>query len=255
MSAYLFGQLSDPNIKVLHPYFDKFIDQAANIEWDITKDILYIEGEPVTDLNSIFIRSNVFEENTPKKYNNYYLMSNYIQSHNVVKYNKKYHYETVTKLHNLIIAKQLGLRIPHTEVTEKSNRTDTILKPVTGGQHTIEGNNAVYPCIIQQKITGKNKRLYVINDKHFAFEVVTDKLDYRDDPASSVIVTEIDNVTIEKVKHLMHRLNLNFGASDFMEDEDGLWYLETNTGPMFVAFDAQVQGKLAEAIRHELNNI
>ena len=53
----------------------------------------------------------------------------------------------------------------------------------------------------------------------------------------------------------MHRLNLNFGASDFMEDEDGLWYLETNTGPMFVAFDAQVQGKLAEAIRHELNNI
>jgi len=182
-------------------------------------------------------------------------MSNYIQSHNVVKYNKKYHYETVTKLHNLIIAKQLGLRIPHTEVAEKSNRTDTILKPVTGGQHTIEGNNAVYPCIIQQKITGKNKRLYVINDKHFAFEVVTDKLDYRDDPASSVIVTEIDNVTIEKVKHLMHRLNLNFGASDFMEDEDGLWYLETNTGPMFVAFDAQVQGKLAEAIRHELNNI
>jgi len=70
MSAYLFGQLSDPNIKVLHPYFDKFIDQSANIEWDITKDILYIEGEPVTDLNSIFIRSNVFEENTPKKYNN-----------------------------------------------------------------------------------------------------------------------------------------------------------------------------------------
>jgi hypothetical protein len=40
-----------------------------------------------------------------------------------------------------------------------------------------------------------------------------------------------------------------------MEDEDGLWYLETNTGPMFVAFDAQVQGKLAEAIRYELNNI
>ena len=53
----------------------------------------------------------------------------------------------------------------------------------------------------------------------------------------------------------MHRLNLNFGASDFMEDEEGLWYLETNTNPMFVAFDKQVEGKLSKAIRHELNNI
>ena len=255
MSAYLLGQLSDPNIKALEPYFDKFVDQSANIEWNITEDILYIEGKPVTDLNSVFSRNNVFEDNTHKKYNNFHIMNNYLQCHKVNKYNKNYKYENVTKLNNLIIAKQIGLRIPYTEVTEKSNREDTIIKPVIGGQHTIEGNEAVYPCIIQQKITGKNKRLYVINNKHFAFEVVTDKLDYRDDPASTVVVTEIDDVTVERVKHLMYRLNLNFGATDFMEDENGLWYLETNTGPMFVAFDRQVQGKLAQAIRNELDNI
>ena len=41
MSAYLFGQLSDPNTKVLYPHFDKFIDQAANIEWNVTEDVLH----------------------------------------------------------------------------------------------------------------------------------------------------------------------------------------------------------------------
>ncbi len=40
-----------------------------------------------------------------------------------------------------------------------------------------------------------------------------------------------------------------------MEDEEGLWFLEVNTVPMFVAFDMQVQGKLAETIRYELNNV
>jgi len=255
MSAYLFGQLSDPNTKVLYPHFDKFIDQAANIEWNVTEDVLYVEGQPVTDLDSIFVRNNVFEESTYKTYNNFYIMKDYLQSHNITRYNKHYKNDNVTKLNNLIVAKKVGLRIPYTEVTERTTRDNTIIKPVLGGQHTLEGNEAVYPCIIQQKITGKNKRLYVINDKHFAFEVVTDKLDYRDDPESTVVVTEIDDATVEKVKHLMCRLNLNFGASDFMEDEEGLWFLEVNTGPMFVAFDMQVQGKLAETIRYELNNI
>ncbi len=255
MSAYLFGQLSDPNTKVLYPHFDKFIDQAANIEWNVTEDVLYVEGQPVTDLDSIFVRNNVFEESTHKKYNNYYIIQDYLQYHNITRYNKNHHYEKTTKLHNLLLAKELGLRIPYTEASEKSTRDNSIIKPVLGGQHTLDGNEASYPCIIQQKITGKNKRLYVINNKHFSFEVVTDKLDYRDDPESTVVVTEIDDVTVEKVKHLMCRLNLDFGASDFMEDEEGLWFLEVNTGPMFVAFDMQVQGKLAETIRYELNNI
>ena len=255
MSSYLFGQLSDPNIKVLYPYFDKFIDQAANIEWNITEDTLYIEEKLVTDLDYIFVRDNVFDENTHKKYNNFYIIKDYLQCHNVTRYNRNYRYEKTTKLNNLILAKRLGLKIPYTEVTERSTKSNNIIKPVLGGHYTVEGNEAIYPCIIQQKITGRNKRLYVINNKHFAFEVVTDKLDYRDDPDTTVVVTEIDDVIVEKVKHLMHRLNLDFGASDFMEDEEGLWYLETNTSPMFTVFDKQVQGQLSKTIRHELNNI
>ena len=73
MATYLFGQLSDPNVKVLHPLFDKFIDQNANIEWNITEDILYIEGKPVTDLTAIYMRNNVFEESTFKKYTNFHI--------------------------------------------------------------------------------------------------------------------------------------------------------------------------------------
>ena len=79
MSSYLFGQLSDPHIKILHPYFDTYIDQASNIEWNITEDILYIGGAPVTDLDYIFVRDNVFETNTHKKYNNFYIIKDYLQ--------------------------------------------------------------------------------------------------------------------------------------------------------------------------------
>ena len=176
MSTYLFGQLSDPNVKALHPLFDKFIDQDANIEWNITEDILYIEGKPVTDLTAIYMRNNVFEESTYKKYTNFHILSNYIQCHKVTAYNKDYHYQEVRKLNNLIIAKQLGLKIPYTEVTEKSAKDNTIIKPVTGGQHTLEGNEAVYPCIIQQKITGKNKTGVADARKHIHNIVNTPKV-------------------------------------------------------------------------------
>jgi D-alanine-D-alanine ligase-like ATP-grasp enzyme len=87
--------------------------------------------------------------------------------------------------------------------------------------------------------------LYIVNDKHFGFEIVTDKLDYRDDESSTVIKSKFSDDIVNKTKQLVKKLNLNFSASDFMEDESGIWYLETNTNPMFVAFDQEVNNQIS----------
>ena len=48
MSFVLFGQMQDPNIASLRPYFDLFLDQEADYTWDLNTNILVQGGEPVT---------------------------------------------------------------------------------------------------------------------------------------------------------------------------------------------------------------
>ena len=61
MSDYLFGQLTDPNIKNLRPYFTNFIDQESNIYWDVLNNKLLVNHQNV-NITSIFLRYNVFKE-------------------------------------------------------------------------------------------------------------------------------------------------------------------------------------------------
>ena len=244
MSDYLFGQLTDPNIKNLRPYFTNFIDQESNIYWDVLNNKLLVNHQNV-NITSIFLRYNVFKEDNTLMYNNWHIIKNYIMYNDIKMYNKKYHYETPTKLYNLLQAKDIGLPVLETECTDKTNREDVIAKPITGGQHTKELAISKFPVIFQKKITGKNKRLYIVNDKHFGFEIVTDKLDYRDDKSSTVIEAKFNDDIVNTTKQLVKKLNLNFSASDFMEDEEGIWYLETNTNPMFAAFDQEVNNQIS----------
>ena len=244
MSDYLFGQLIDPNIKNLRPYFTNFIDQESNIYWDVLNNKLLVNHQNV-NITSIFLRYNVFKEDNTLMYNNWHIIKNYIMYNDIKMYNKKYHYETPTKLYNLLQAKDIGLPVLETECTDKTNREDVIAKPITGGQHTKELTISKFPVIFQKKIAGKNKRLYIVNDKHFGFEIVTDKLDYRDDKSSAVIEAKFNDGIVNKTKQLVKKLNLNFSASDFMEDEEGIWYLETNTNPMFAVFDQEVNNQIS----------
>lgn len=258
MASYLFGQMIDPNIQSLVPYFDKFIDQNSDLYWDLQTNVLTVDDEPVTDIDSIFLRASVFEEQTHLKYNNYYLMRNYVACNEDIKiFNRNHLRETPYKLYNLKIAMDVGLNIPYTEVSKKAKQSnETILKPITGGRHTEIGREASYPVIIQQRIKHKNKRLYIINDKHFCFDLVTDKVDYRDDEESYVVVSNIPDDQLQKVKKVMKKVGLNFTAADFMIDEENKhWFLEVNTLPMFAAFDVVVNGTLAKTIRDELDLI
>tara|TARA_R100000278_G_scaffold65104_1_gene52234 strand:+ start:61 stop:837 length:777 start_codon:yes stop_codon:yes gene_type:complete len=258
MSSYLVGQLSDPNVDVLQPHFDKFVDLNSNFYWDLQTDKLYANDAELDDIDQIFLRHNVFEEQTKHKYENYYLLKNYIEYHEEIKFYNRYHNRDVPfKLSNLKHAIDLGLNVPYTEAGSVAKQEfDTIIKPVTGGELTKLGREEEKTTTFQQYIKGINKRVYVINDKHFAFELITDQLDYRDNEDCMSFYSDIPEEELEKLKKLMEVVNLNFTAADFMVDENNKhWFLEVNSLPMFVGFDYDVNGELSSTIRNELDNL
>jgi|TARA_R110002096_G_scaffold146170_3_gene304491 hypothetical protein len=250
-NKFLIGQLSDPNIASLKNYFNSFIDLNSLIEWDVDTNILYADKKIIKPL-SIFMRYNVFEESTWHKYNNFHLFKNYILANNVKEYNIKHRSSEVEKLYNLHLAKNYNLNIPKTLYGIESKDTDTIVKPIMGGAHASEGNKAIHPAIIQEKIVGINKRLFVIKNKTFCFDIITNALDYRDDNNAIVKLGNMNKETITNSKKLTKKLGLNFCALDFINDNNKDWFLEVNTMPMFCAFNIQTNNELAKTIHEEL---
>ena len=247
----LIGQLTDPNISSLYNYFDSFIDLDSNVEWDVNTNKLTVNQEQITP-SSIFMRYNVFEESTWNKYNNFYLFKNYILANNVKAYNSKHKESEVTKLYNLKLAEKYNLNIPRTVYALKHSNDNMIVKPLMGGSHASEGNEAIHPCIIQQKITGVNKRLFIVKNKTFCFDIITNYLDYRDDDNPTIQESTIDKETITNSKKLARKLGLNFCALDFINDNNKNWFLEINTMPMFSAFNEYTNNKLSKTIYEEL---
>jgi hypothetical protein len=252
MTAALFGSLQDPNIKALEDEFDLFIDQDGDLHWDLRRNILYYEGAPI-EFNAAFGRSDVFGENSYNKYYNAYLFSNYVQANDSIsKYNRDYERETPYKLSNLIAARECGLMIPHTEAGKEIKRPDTIMKPITGGHHARPGSRFEVPVILQDRIVGLNKRLFIIGADQFTFGIATKELDYRDDPNPALFVSDINDGIVFQTRALMRQLGLTFAAADFIDDGHDTWFLEINSGPMFAAFNNVVHGAIAESLRHNL---
>lgn len=252
MSSILIGGLEDPNIAVLKKYFDNFIDLNSNIIWDINKDYFIINNIKYKP-KSIFIRYNVFnEDNKFLQLNNFSLIKNYYKSFNKIKVYNRYHYDRpIQKLTNLVLAKRIGLNIPSTEYSKNNEIISRVLKPIDGGQHAVEGKLANYSCIVQDKIIGINKRLYIIKDKYFCFNLISSKLDYRDDPNVKIKIDSLSKETINKSFKLAKKLNLNFCALDFMVNMKE-YFLEINTNPMFSEFNKLTNDTMANTIKQEL---
>ena len=181
------------------------------------------------------------------------MLYNYILANPEVKiHNKKKMMPPISKLYDLQMAKKIGFNIPHTVFAQEINRNQQIVKPVTGGSHVGEGNKAVYPCIIQDKIVGKNVRIYAINDTIFAFEIMTSMIDYREDKNVDCKCIEVPGDLKQKLIELNKCLDLSFSASDFMFDGTNYFYLETNDMPMFIVFDNKTKGELGKSMYKEL---
>ena len=255
MNSVLIGGSEDPNIQHLQPYFNTFIDIKSNIVWDINKDYITISNKPFKP-TSLFYKYNYFEtKNTNNIIQNFNcsLLYNYIQYKKKLKvFNRYYYSRPIQKLTNLSLAKDLGFNIPTTEYSKGDNKQLKVVKPINGGMYTEEGTSTKYSCIIQEKIIGYNKRLYLINDKYFCFKINTDSLDYRNDDKSTIDLCSVSKDTLNKSFKLAKKLKLNFCCLDFMTNTKD-WFLEINTNPFFSEFNKITNNKLAKTLHEELN--
>lgn len=253
--SYIIGQLSDPNIVCIKHHFDEFIDLASAFEWDLQTNEFRVNNE-IIQPHSIFMRHNVFETQTAEKYANYYVLYNYLLwNTDVHVFNRKNMMATISKLYDLQVAKKLNFNIPETVYTKQLDKENQIVKPVMGGSHVAVGNEAISPCIIQDRIEGKNIRVYAINGELFAFEIITSEIDYRTDNNVDCKLVTIPKELKVKIVELNKQLELTFTASDFMFDGSNYYYLETNDMPMFVVFDNKSKGELGKQMYKELQHV
>ena len=85
MQSVLVGGSNDPNIIVLKKYFNKFIDIKSNIVWNLNKNYLTINSEPINP-TSLFYKYDYFETDET---NNIIQNFNCSLLHNYIQYKKK----------------------------------------------------------------------------------------------------------------------------------------------------------------------
>lgn len=172
---------------------------------------------------------------------------------------------------SLVYAREAGLAIPATLVTNEVGRfspgqmDSLVAKPVSGGDYCysladalnkaeLRGGLAATPAIVQKRLVPPEIRIYVIGQFAFAFEVRSSSLDYRvNQDAELFRLPEVPR-ELGMLRKLMSRLGTDFGAADFKTDPDTgqLLFLELNSSPMFARFDQASEGQLCAAILHEL---
>ena len=171
----------------------------------------------------------------------------------------------------LVFAREAGLQIPPTKITNQADSfraeqlDSMIAKPVGGGDYCyslaealaktdLRDGVAASPAIVQKRLAPPEVRIYVIGATEFAFEVRSPSLDYRVNQDAELILLPHVPREVSRLRNLMSRLGLDFGAADFKTDPDTgeLVFLELNTSPMFARFDQVSGGKVCAAILHEL---
>jgi glutathione synthase/RimK-type ligase-like ATP-grasp enzyme len=248
------------------------------IAWEFEKDALVIDGREVKP-KAVFIRYDVFTSMADRRPATgfraaawFTTISGWALTHPDVRmFNRASARENTNKLEALRLARDVGLEIPRTIVSNDrelleswSARGPLIAKPVNGGDFTRElpeimsvapqrDGAFAAPSFIQERLVPPEVRIYWIAGRTFAFNVVADALDYRSTADCKVLALPDDAVPreiTEGLERLMERLRMDFGAADFKTcPETGrLRFLELNNGPMFAAFDAACGGRLTLAM-------
>ncbi len=173
--------------------------------------------------------------------------------------------EAENKIYQLILAKKLGFEIPFSLITSidkyarkfvEENKYDCIIKPIKSGLIGSVDNAKVvftsaikdeqidslyrvnkYPTFFQNRIHKQaDVRVTIVGTKIFAAKIYSQeyeetKVDWRrgNNTKLKYEVYNLNNELTEKCLSLTRYLNLNYGAIDFVENEDGeLIFLEIN---------------------------
>jgi hypothetical protein len=179
------------------------------------------------------------------------------------------------KPYMLDLARRCGLAIPHTLVSNELDVLEReaagramIAKPVPGGGYAQElpallagterrdGRSAA-PAFVQERLVAPEVRVYGVGEgsgrRFEAFNVRSEALDYRTDRETEVVHLPIDTIDPEVLAglgRLMDALEMDWGAADFKTNSETgrLTFLEINSSPMFVAFDAVSGRAVSDAI-------
>jgi len=288
MTLLLAGGQDDPNLTALAS-----AAQRANVDlldlrlpagespafcWDPAEGVARFAGRELK-ATAAFIRHDVFgamqdprPEVSARASAWYHTMMGWLLSEPRVRiFNREMCQAAANKPAALVFARQAGLQIPPTIITNqagsfRAEQLDSMIaKPVGGGDYCYSlaealaktnrrGELAASPAIVQKRLVPPEVRIYVIGAADFAFEVRSPSLDYRvNHDAELNLLPEVPR-EVSRLRTLMSRLGLDFGAADFKTDpETGqLVFLELNTSPMFARFDQVSGGKVCAAIVGEL---
>lgn len=242
------------------------------LTWDLDRDALELDGRPLAP-RAVFIRHDVFtnmadgrDASTHRAYAWFTTILSWAAAHRAVRLFNRHHVAFVLKPQQLLVAREHGLAIPSTLVTNDATRLESlqderVVKPVAGGEYTLplgetlkgaarRGNALAAPAIVQSRLVPPELRIYRVGGELISFHVESTALDYRTDRKARVVHVRTDKRLAEPLRKTMDALNLDFGAADFKKcPETGrMLFLEVNSGPMFAAFDAVSDGAVSRAI-------
>ena len=242
---------------------------------DVRTAHLYLNGELI-EPSAGFVRHDVFLQQTQgspyvaaASLNWFHAVRGWLSSRpNIRCLNRRSELIESNKLRNLQLARDAGLPIPETVITndfssaqELFHTAQLIQKPVAGGEFTTDLGTlceksrtqppiAKYPRFIQERLGRPELRVYRIGDTVFAFFLSSEDLDYREQNRVTIQLGQVPREIADRFLSLCEKLGLDFAAGDFMKrPHDGEYcFLEVNSQPMFAAFDIATDGRLCDAI-------
>lgn len=251
-------------------------DHHPWILWDLPSDRLVVDGREIAP-RAAFVRHDVFTHladsrpaSAHRAFAWYTTVASWIAAHGAVRgLNRRSHDPAALKPHALHLAREVGLTIPATRITNHLESLaglapgePKVVKPVNGGGYcerleevlakteTRDGATAA-PAIAQPELVQPEVRVYGVGGRFLAFAMISEDLDYRVRQSARVeLLPEVPAGLADGMARLMERMGLDFGAADFKTDRQTgeLLFLEMNTSPMFAAFDLASDSAVSEAI-------
>ncbi len=193
-------------------------------------------------------------------------------------------YRAERKAFQLKIANECKFDIPNTLISNhfslitefiNSHKRNVIVKPISHGGFGKNDEYAIYttdlenndyvlnedtikssPFILQEKIKDKyDVRVTIFGEKVFAHKIISAKksnhIDWRvlkPDEINYELI-DIPNKTLESIIVFMHKLNLKYGALDFVVDSFNNWYfIEINPNGQFAWLEIANGDKLIDSL-------
>lgn len=179
----------------------------------------------------------------------------------------------ITKPFQLALLREAGLPVPVTrwtndpmEVCSFARGSRVAYKPVTGGAATREltaddlkparlQQLSRSPVTFQNLLPGEDLRVYVLDGEVIAaIQIVTESIDFRGKEDGFILV-DLPSDVCQQCVTAAQVIGLRFTGMDLKRDDENTFrFLEVNSSPMFLGFDARagtdVGGHLARRLVH-----